>query len=121
MPMRHRTVAPLALAGIVATALAVACGRAKAGDEPAPRAETAVKVENQNFLDMNVFVVRGGQRVRLGTVTGLSTQIFMLRPDMIGPGSEVQFEIHPIGGRGNPRTETISVQPGDVIELTISP
>jgi hypothetical protein len=113
----HRTVAPLAL-----VLVAVACGRtAKAGDEPAPRAETAVKVENQNYLDMNVFVVRGGQRLRLGTVTGLSTQVFMLRPEMIGPASDVQFEIHPIGGRGNTRTETISVQPGDVIELTIPP
>jgi hypothetical protein len=117
MRMELRTLAPLGL-GL----LAVACGRAaKTGDDPAPRAETAVKVENQNYLDMNVFVVRGGQRVRLGTVTGLSTQVFMLRPDMIGPASDVQFEIHPIGGRRNTRSETISVQPGDVIELTIPP
>src|ERR671918_474899 len=117
MRMGHRTFAPLGL-----VLLAVACGRAaKTGDEPAPRAETAVKVENQNYLDMNVFVVRGGQRVRLGTVTGLSTQLFMLRPGMIGPAFDVQFEIHPIGGRGNSRSETISVHPGEVIERTTPP
>jgi hypothetical protein len=117
MRLGPRTLAPLGL-----VLLAVACGRApKTGDDPAPRAETAVQVQNQNYLDMNVYVVRGGQRVRLGTVTGLSTQIFMLRPDMIGPASDVQFEIHPIGGRRNTRSETISVQPGDVIELTIPP
>jgi hypothetical protein len=118
MRMGLRTLAPLGL-----VLLALACGRAaKTGDhEPAPRAETAVKVQNQNYLDMNVYVVRGGQRIRIGTVTGLSTQVFMLRPDMIGPASDVQFEIHPIGGRRNTRSETISVQPGDVIELTIPP
>ncbi|HEU5260334.1 MAG TPA: hypothetical protein VFU41_02800 [Gemmatimonadales bacterium] len=112
-----RSLAPLALA-----LLAAACGRAaQPGDEPAPRAETAVQVVNQSYLDMNVYVVRGGQRLRLGTVTGLSTQVFILRPDMIGPASRVQFEVHPIGARGNPRTETITVDPGDVIELTIPP
>jgi len=34
---------------------------------------------------------------------------------------QLQFELHPIGGRGNPRTETISVPPGDEIDLTIPP
>jgi len=86
-----------------------------------PRAEVAVTVENQNFLDMNVFLVRGGQRLRLGTVPGLSSRILMVRPELIGYGTEVQFEIHPIGGRGNPLSETISVRPGDVIHLTIPP
>jgi len=37
-----------------------------------PRAEVAVTVENQNFLDMDVFLIPGGQRVRLGMVPGLS-------------------------------------------------
>lgn len=110
------------LARLGVALLAASCSRgARPESEPAPRAETAVKVENQNYLDMAVFVVRGGQRLRLGTVTGLSTQIFMLRPEMIGPSSEVQFEIDPIGGRASPRTETIVVHPGDVIELTIPP
>src|SRR5207249_3655124 len=82
---------------------------------------TAVKVQNQNYLDMDVFVVRGGQRIRLGMVTGLSTHLFMLRPEVVGTGTDLQFEFHPIGGRANPRTERIMVQPGDVIELTIPP
>lgn len=102
--------------------IAVACsGMGRTGDDTAPRAEAMVKVENQNYLDVNVYVVRGGQRMRLGTVTGLSSRLFTLRPDMIGPAFDVQFEAHPIGGRTNPRTETISVHPGDVVELTIPP
>ncbi len=86
-----------------------------------PQAEVAVNVDNQNFADMNVFIVRGGQRLRLGMVPGLTTRILMVRPELIGYGTEVQFEVHPIGGRGNPLTETMSVRPGDVIQLTIPP
>jgi hypothetical protein len=29
--------------------------------------------------------------------------------------------VHPIGGRADPITETISVHPGDVVHLTIPP
>jgi len=86
-----------------------------------PQAEVAVTVDNQNFLDMDVFLIRGGQRVRLGMVPGLSSRILMVRPDLIGYGTELRFELHPIGGRSNPVTETISARPGDVIQLTIPP
>jgi hypothetical protein len=86
-----------------------------------PQAEVAVSVDNQNFLDMNVFLIRGGQRIRLGTVPGLTSRILMVRPELIGYGTELQFEVHPIGGRSNPISETITVRPGDVIHLTIPP
>jgi hypothetical protein len=104
---------------VVGLELAACHGRAA---EPLnPRAEVAVNVENQNFADMDVFIVRGGQRVRLGMVPGLTNRMLMVRPELIGYGAEVQFELHPIGGRGNPLSETISVRPGDVIHLTIPP
>ena len=86
-----------------------------------PRAEVALNVDNQNFLDMNVYLVRGGQRIRLGTVPGLSSRTIMLRPEYVGYGADLQFELHPIGGQGNPITESISVHPGDVISLRIPP
>jgi hypothetical protein len=85
-----------------------------------PRAETTVKVQNRNFLDMNVFVLVGSQRIRLGMVSGLSTQVLKI-PDYIARSSPLRFEVHGIGGRSNPRSETISVQPGDEVELTIPP
>src|SRR5256884_8070598 len=84
--------------------LAGACHRPTAAPLN-PRAEVAVTVENQNFLDMDVFLIRGGQRVRLGMVPGLSSHILMVRPELIGYGTEVQFELHPIGGRGKPPGE----------------
>ena len=105
---------------VLAAMMAIACHR-RAVEPINPQAEVAVTVDNQNFLDMTVYLVRGGQRIRLGMVSGLSKQILMVRPDLIGYGTELQFEVHPIGGRGNPISETISVKPGDVINLTIPP
>ena len=117
MEMTRRSFAWCACALLVA-----GCARrAKSSGEYTPQAETALKVENQNFLDMDVYVRRQGQRIRVGTVPGLTTQTFMLRPDIVGNVSELQFEMHPIGARQNPISERITVHPGDVIELTIPP
>src|SRR2546427_8461268 len=95
-----------ALPLLLCTLAAAACHR---GAVPPinPQAEVAVSVDNQNFLDMNVFLIRGGQRIRLGTVPGLSSRILMVRPDLIGYGTELQFELHPIGGRADPLTQTL--------------
>lgn len=99
---------------------AAACHRPPAGPVN-PLAEVAVSVENRNFLDMDVFILRGTQRIRLGLVPGLSSRVLMVRPELIGYTQDVRFEVHPIGGRGDPVTETISVHPGDVVHLTIPP
>jgi hypothetical protein len=112
MPTLRRALLLIVLAG--------ACHR-PAGAPLNPRAEVAVKVENQNFLDMDVFLIRGGQRIRLGMVPGLSSRILMVRPELVGYGTELRFELHPIGGRSNPISETITVRPGDVIQLRIPP
>ena len=101
--------------------LSAGCSHGVKSGPPEPQPRTTVKVDNRNFLDMNVFVVRFGQRIRLGTVTGLSSEVFTIPPDIVRSSPQLQFELHPIGGRGNPRTETISVQPGDEIDLTIPP
>src|SRR5256886_16656501 len=94
--------------------LAGACHRPAAAPLN-PRAEVAVTVENQNFLDMDVFLIRGGQRVRLGMVPGLSSRMLMVRPELIGYGTGVQFELHPIGGLGQaPRAErSVAARGGD--------
>src|SRR5436853_7063842 len=112
--------APPAASLVILAVASTACHRPAAAPLN-PRAEVAVTVDNQNFLDMDVFIIRGGQRLRLGMVPGISSRILMVRPELIGYGTEVQFEVHPIGGRGTPITETISVRPGAGIRLTIPP
>jgi hypothetical protein len=84
-------------------------------------AKTTVRVENQNFADMDVYVLSSGSRVRLGMVSSLSTQVFTIPPDIVRIAPQVRFELHPIGARANPISETITIMPGDEVKLTIPP
>ena len=82
---------------LLAAALSAACRHGGNPGPPEPRTDTRLRVENQNFQDMNVYVLAGSQRIRLGTVTGLSTQVLTIPPDLVR-GSLLRFEVHPIGG-----------------------
>jgi len=104
--------------------LSLGCQHRGAGasqDSLEPRPQTTVKVENQNFLDMDVYILRESQRIRLGMVGGHSTQVFPIPDDIVRSSPQVRFELHPIGGRANPRSESITVMPGDQVVLTIPP
>src|SRR5260370_38342840 len=70
------TVPALALA-----LLAAGCHH-KAGAPINPQAEIAVTVENQNFSDMDIFIIRrGGERIRVGMFPGCEAHLFRLPPD----------------------------------------
>jgi hypothetical protein len=120
---------PLLLATLACAlaACAVAACAKNAGPEENPRAadaasaqKAAVRVTNRNFYDMNLFVVRFGQRQRLGTVTGNATRTFELPSTWVTNGP-VRFLAVPIGGNGPEFTEDLNVRPGDIIGLTIQP
>lgn len=81
---------------------------------------TTVKVENQSIEDLDVYVLGSGTRVRLGTVRGNSTDVLTIPDDIVRISPQVRFLLHPIGGQ-NERTETITVTPGDQVEMTIPP
>lgn len=88
---------------------------------PAPVERTSVKVVNQGFLDRNVYVMRGSQRVRLGTVSGNSTSVLQIPSSIVQGAITLRFIADPIGGRGASATEEIGVNPGDQVVLTIPP
>ena len=81
---------------------------------------TTVKVENQSIDDMDIYVLGAGTRLRLGMVRGNSTEVLTIPDDIVRISPQVRFLLHPIGGM-NERTETISVMPGDQIQMTIPP
>lgn len=89
--------------------------------ETQPQAQvTTVRVENQSIDDMDIYVLGAGTRVRLGMVRGNSTEVLTIPDDVVRISPQVRFLLHPIGGR-NERTETITVMPGDQIQMTIPP
>lgn len=98
-----------------------ACSRSHYDPNDGP-VRTVVKVENQGFPDMNVFVVpEGSGRVRLGTVTGNSNAYFTL-PDYVVKGTRsLSFQALPIATPRGPVTQSIMVIPGDTVVLTIPP
>ncbi|MEQ9397659.1 MAG: hypothetical protein RJQ04_00685 [Longimicrobiales bacterium] len=77
--------------------------------------ELSIRIENQNFNDVTVYALRGGERLRLGNVTGKSEEGFTLRWDFtLG----VEFDISFIGG-GRCSTRQLSVAAGDAIWVVI--
>jgi hypothetical protein len=92
------------------------------GDAAEPVPKTTLTVVNQAFLDMNVYALpQDGARVRIGTVTGNSTQTFRLPEYLVRTPITMRFLLDPIGGNRAPISNTISVSPGDNVELQIPP
>lgn len=104
---------------LVLAAVIPACASLRQSGPVVEGEPTTVEVRNQNFLDMNVYVLNGGQRVRLGTVTGLSTRTLELPSSMVFGSATVRFEMNPIGSSARPISQEITVREGDQIVLTI--
>ena len=105
---------------LLALGVATACyGKGKNAPEPVER--TTVKVVNQGFLDRRVYVLRGSERLRIGTVTGNSSAVLTIPPSLVQSAIPLRFIADAIGGTAPSVTEEVSVQPGDQVVLTILP
>lgn len=93
------------------------CATMKKSDKE-NRPKTTVEVENRNWLDMDIYVLQSSQRIRLGTVTGLSEKVLTI-PDHVLGAPTLRFVADPIGARGQSITHDIAVLPGDQIILYI--
>ena len=105
---------------LLVLAVAAACGprsrRPAAASPP-----TYVRVTNQSWLDMNVYVIRSSQRIRLGTVGANQTQRFTLPQNLVFGATPLRFLADPIGSARTAQSFEIVVSPGDEITLTIPP
>ena len=101
-------------------AILTACAGRSQDTGPEPASSAMVQVENQGFTDMVIYAISGGQRIRLGLATGNSTKTFTVPRYLTGAGP-IRFLADPIGGNRTPVSEEMSVQPGDLVTLTIPP
>ena len=104
------------------TVLLAACSSRESGEaDPSPvRGSATVQVDNRGFPDMTVYVLDGVQRQRLGIARGHATTPFTIPDRLVRGGSaSLRFLCDPIGGRGLPVSQEITVEPGDVVELII--
>lgn len=100
--------------------LAAACGprNTEVGAMDAP---AMVEVDNRAFLDATVYVLRSGQRIRLGTATGSSRTTFMLPRGLLNGATQLSFLMDFVGSSRSPVSEDITVLPGDTVMLVVPP
>jgi hypothetical protein len=106
------------LAGLMIDAAACATHHPSAAAPPPEPVE--VTVNNSNYLDVDVFAVRGTSRARIGSVTGLSSATLLVPVHLAADGN-VQLLVDPIGSNATYLTDRIAVSPGQQIELTVAP
>ena len=87
---------------------------------PGTQGAVGLVVQNQNFYDMDLYVVSEGLATRIGDVTGNSTARFTLDPSFF-PSSELRIIATPVGGNGRASSGPLSVGPGQTITFTIAP
>lgn len=106
---------------LVAAASSACASRSRAGRNAPKQPPTYVEVQNQNWTDMTIYVFpgQGGQRIRLGTVTGTSTSTFLIPSHLVFGATSLRFLADPLAGSSNPVSEAITVTPGDTVTLTI--
>lgn len=83
--------------------------------------ETTLLVDNQAVLDMNIYVLRGSERIRLGTAGGLKTTLLRIPPQLIFGATALRFLADPVGSNRTPVSDEIIVSAGDQVTLRIPP
>ncbi len=82
---------------------------------------TTVRVQNQGFQDVVIYVVKSGLRSRLGMVTASSSAVLTIPKTLVQPLTPLQFIASPIAGTRSPISQEITVSPGDEVGLIIPP
>ncbi len=118
--MRTRFLAILAL-----TLLAAACGPSgQPGSSPSQRSQvTILRVENQAWMDMTIYVMDAGSgaRRRLGMVSATAETNLRIPDAVVGPGRALRFVADPIGNQQTASSFEIYVRPGQRVTITIPP
>jgi hypothetical protein len=110
---------------LLATALlavglnACASGKGQAGVDSPSYNPARLVVQNNNWLDVAVYVVTGGTRTRLGTVRSNSTEQFRIPDALVMGTSALIVQADPIGSTMAYTSDAITVYPGARVELSV--
>lgn len=108
--------------GLALAAGAVGCaslsgGESRTGWDVGSSEEQVVELQvtNQNFKDARIYAIWGGERRRLGMVSGNSSQTFRVQ---WRPGATLRIEVDFLAGGGF-LSEGVSTWPGEAFEFII--
>jgi hypothetical protein len=85
---------------------------------PPPNAELAIEIENHNWSDVIIYLVRGTNVERLGMVGSVKTETFVIPFRRLGSG-DARLRAYPIGGPAAFTSENLFVQPGQMVKWTL--
>jgi hypothetical protein len=94
-------------------------GPKKTEPSPGRDAEVSLEVENHNWSDVVIYLLRSSQPERLGMVTAHSTGTFVFPYRRLGTSGSSRLSAYPIGGRSAFNSENLLVQPGQSIKWTL--
>jgi hypothetical protein len=106
----------VAAAGLSLMSAGCATTRTRGG---ADQERTTLLVQNDNYLDHNIYLLNGAERIRLGTARGLTSTKFVIPPQFVFGVAQLQFLADPIGSRVQPVSERVNVSAGDEVQLRI--
>ncbi len=78
-----------------------------------------VRIVNHNWADMRIYAIVRGLSLRIGTVTGLTTETLKIRRSLIGLGADLELVAFGIGSRSPIYSGHIHVSPGDQLEFRV--
>lgn len=87
--------------------------------DDAPAGGGTVSIENHSSRDMDIFVIRRGDRVRLGFAPAAQTTRFALAPGLIVGAGIVQFLASPTRGGESVASDSFAFQPGQELHWVV--
>jgi hypothetical protein len=81
--------------------------------------QTMLVVQNDNWSEVKVYLLRGSQRIRLGSVPSMSQGKFSIPNAFVFGVSDVTIQAEPIGGHESYVSPPIQVYPGGRVALKV--
>src|SRR5215213_1673596 len=106
---------------IVLLGLSSACGPSHSAPTSAPAPlsdEIPVQIDNQNFSDMDIFIVQSGQRMYVGQAGGMAKTTLTIRNATRGDG-RLRLSAEPVGAVARITTPLLVIPQGQSIFWTI--
>lgn len=94
------------------------CGSSKEAAS-GPTARTTVEVRNRNGIGVEIYVMDGERRIRLGRVGGGRTETFDLPAYLISSATPLRFLMESAAPSPAVLSETITVLPGEQVILVV--
>jgi hypothetical protein len=84
-----------------------------------PQAGTELVIRNQTFDQLAIYLVRGGTRIRIGSVPGFSTHTLRLSRTLAGQGSDLRLVARPLGSRYTIGSDEFGIIDGASLAWTV--